>query len=263
MKRLFIVSVCFVAAAIVFALPVSASGRRMQQNYSVHITVECLETALETIRDLPGFNLHTNVTFIEPHRGMPVRQAYFTRRVDNWAFRHVQQVLRDMGEVTSESENAWHLSGELSNIETRLLVLSQEIDRLSVMMAASTTLNILIAIDNQLNRVSWERDQLTGRRNQILIESQSTMMTITLSEKTEYIRPAPPTFGRRISDSFLNSWNGLLRMGGNLLVFLTRMSLPYLTWLVLGGLVVFVCLRIKKKKSKNQPTTHTPKEEIK
>ncbi|MCL2500186.1 MAG: DUF4349 domain-containing protein [Defluviitaleaceae bacterium] len=246
--RWIVLAVCLLLSGLVFSLPVSASGMRMQRHYSISITVECLEAALETLRDLPGYNLNSNVTNVEPHTGRPVRQASFTRRVDAWAFRHMQAVLRDMGEVTTESENAWHMGGEWASLETRIRVLTQEIERLSIMMAASNTLHVLIAIDNQLSRVSWERDRLMGRRNQILAESESVVMYIWLSEETEYIRPEAPGFGTRVTDSFLRSWNALLRNAGNFTVFMARVSIPFVIWLAAGAVILVVCIKIKKMK---------------
>jgi hypothetical protein len=259
--RLLFITVCLLLAGVFFALPVSAAERRMQQNYTIHVTVECLETAIGILRDLPGFNLSSNFTNVEPHMGWPVRQAHYTRRVENWAFRHMQAVLRDLGEVTMENEHAWHLGGEFSMLETRIKVLTEEINRLSILMAASTSLHVLIAIDNQLSRVSWERDNMIGRRNRIVTESTSTMVHIFLSEKTEFVRPEDPGFGQRIVDSFMGTWNGLLRTGGNLTVFVVRISIPLAIWLTVGGLVSgLLYMTLKRKKRKPEAVTPTPVE---
>jgi hypothetical protein len=129
-------------------------------------------------------------------------------------------------------------------------------------MAASTTLDVLIAVDHQLARVSRERDRLTGRRNQLLAESQSTLVFIGLSEHTEYIRPAEAGFGRRVADSFLGSWNGLLRNGGNFMVFIARVSIPLAIWAVIAGITVIIAVfgarRIKR--SGKKPEAVAPQE---
>jgi hypothetical protein len=245
--RLIVATIFLLLAGTFFVLPVSAAPH-MGRYYTVHLTVDCLETALETINGLPGVTLSSGITNVEPHTGYPVRQAHFNRRVDAWAFRHMQAVLRDMGEVESENEYAWHLSAELSSIETSLTVLAQEIERLSVMMAASTSLHVLIAIDNQLSRVSWDRNRLIGRRNQIVTEAESVVMNIWISEETEFIRPEAPGFGRRVADSFKDSWQGLLNAAAGFAVFAVRVSIPLAVWLAAGAAVLFLYLRIIKKK---------------
>jgi hypothetical protein len=248
--RYWVTAGCLLAAVIVFALPVAAAERQMQQNYSVSIRVDCLETAIEVLRGLPGNDLNSGITYFEPHTGRPVRQAHFSRRVDNHFFRHVQNALREMGEVLYESENTRHLGAELMQLETRISVLTEEINRLSVMMAASTTLNVLTAIDNQLSRVSRERDDLTGRRNRLQTEANTTFIHISLTEEAEYIRPAPLTFGRRVTDRFLNSWDSLLRGLGNFAVFMVRVSLPLVIWVVVGGVALLLGIRLVKRKIK-------------
>jgi hypothetical protein len=264
--RFIVLSVCLLAAGLIFALPVSAADRRMQQSYTIEIEVECLETAIEVLRALPGHNLFSNITYDEPHMGRSFRQASFNRRIDSWAFRHAQAVLREMGEVLSENEHARHLGAELMQLETRLTVLSQEIDRLSILMAASNSLHVLIAIDSQLSRVAWERDRLIGRHNQLLAESESAFVQIWLTERSEYRRPEPPGFGRRIGDSFMDSWNALLRNGGNFTVLAARIGLPLLIWAVIIGAAAWVCIRTvkeisKRKRAIREETMEAPKAE--
>jgi hypothetical protein len=240
-------------AGLFFTLPVSAAmpvqteARRMHQSYSIEIIVECLDTAIAAVRALPGFDVHSSSTHNEPHWGWSLQQAHFTRRVESWAFRHVQAVLRDLGEVSSEYEHARHLGGDLAWIETRLAVLSQEIDRLSGLMAASTTLNILIAVDNRMSSVVWERDHLIGRRNHLLNDANNALIHIILTEESEFLRPEPPTFGTRVADSFLDSARSILRGGGNFVVFVVRISLPLLIWCVIGSAGIFIIFRITKR----------------
>jgi hypothetical protein len=140
--------------------------------------------------------------------------------------------------------------------------LSEEINRLTILMAASTSLPVLIAIDSQLSRVSWERDNLIGRRNQILTESTSTLVYIFLSEETEYIRPGQPGFGQRIVDSFMGTWNGMLRAGGNLVVFFVRVSIPLAIWLAVGGVILTICLITAKRRTKKSEAVAPEEGEI-
>ncbi|MCL2204722.1 MAG: DUF4349 domain-containing protein [Defluviitaleaceae bacterium] len=247
---------CVLAAGMVFAVPVSAADRRMHQGYTIEITVECLDAAIAALHGLEGFNVSSSVTFVEPHTGLNLRQASFTRRVDVWAFRHTQAMLRELGEVTSERENARHLGAELTQLDTRLEVLAQELERLSVLMAASTTLEVLIAVDNQINWVSRERDRLMGRRNQLMADAQRAEIQIWLTEET-YVPPVSAGFGRRVSDSFLGSWNALLRNAGNFTVFMARASLPLAIWLVILGAVLWAVTRqMKKRRVKRMGAIH-------
>jgi len=229
--------------------------RLLRQTYTIDIEVECLDSAISIIQDLDGYNLESSV-FVTEQWGQTVRQANFTRRVDNWAYYHVKAVLRWMGETMFETENAWHLGAQISDVEVRLTAINQEIERLTIMMAASTTLDVLIAIDSHLSRVMWERDHLIGTRNLLISQASSPIVTIRLFEIPEGRPvPVPVTFGSRIANSFLNSWDNFLRNGGNLTVFLVRIALPFTIWaiIIIGTLLVAIPVFKKRLSARATP----------
>ena len=239
--RLIVGCLIILACAALFAVPVSAQDRQLGQSHSIEIEVECLDAATEVIRELNGFNLEATVHVQGIIGYNSFRTASFTRRVDGWAFRHVQEVLRGLGKVHFESENAWFLGSQIMDIEARLAALSQEIDRLAVMLAASDSLDIMIAIDLRLSQVTWERNHLIGRRNLLLTQAASPIIHIWLTETpTELPPPVPTGFGRRIADNFMDSWRGTLRAGGNLLVFIVRISMPLVAFSISLAIFMFV-----------------------
>jgi len=234
---------CVLAAVFVlaFAMPVDAAehefGRQLRQTHTIEIEVECIEASMAVIRELNGYNLESSVE--------ANWRAFVTRRVDGWAFRHTQEVLRGLGEVIFEAENAWHLGAQLSDLEIRLETISQEIERLSTMMAASDSLAVLIAIDSHLSSVMWERDRLIGTRNLLMSQAGSPVINIHLFEIPEdRPLPVPLTFGRRVGDSFVNSWENLISGAGNLLVFVVRVALPAVIWAVILSIVGIAVFRV-------------------
>ena len=253
--RLVVGCAVLVVCMFAMAMPVMAntdSGRLLRQVYTIDIEVECLDTAIDIINGLNGYNLESAV-FVTEQWGQIVRQANFTRRVDNWAYDHVQAMLRWMGETMFESENAWHLGAQISDVEVRLLAISQEIERLAIMMATSTSLDVLIAIDSHLSRIMWDRDHLIGTHNLLVSQASSPIVNIQLFEIPEGRPvPTPVTFGSRITDSFLGSWNSLLRNAGNLTVFLVRIALPFIIWAGIIGLGLLVANNIRKKRLANE-----------
>ena len=229
----------FITCAILFALPVSAENR--QQTHSIELEVECLDTAMEVIHGLNGYNLESAMFVNEVFNRSPQRVATFTRRVDNWAFRHAQEALRGLGEVLFEVENARFLGGELADVEVRLSALSQEIDRLTVMMAASDSLEVMIAIDIRLSQVTLERNRLIGRRNVLQVQAASPIIHIWMVETPEDMPdPAPPGFGSRVAESFGASWRSIRDFAGNLLVFIVRISIPLAVWIIILTLLAIV-----------------------
>ena len=242
MKRKVTAACLFMVVLLSFAAPMHVSGtvRRLGQRYTVNIRVECLTTAVDAMRELPGIDLQMSISQDDAH---------YLRQVDAAFFRHVQAVLREMGEVQQEHEQVRHLGIELMQLDTRITVLTQEIERLTMLMAASTTIEVLNAVDMQLMRVSRDRDTQLGRRNAILNESQTVLMEITLTERWVPRERINPTFGQRIRDSFVGSWRDLTRISGNLLVRLTRVSLPLFIWLAIAGTVSLTAVKLTKRRN--------------
>ena len=243
---------CLLVALAALFLPMGVvAERRMGQTYSITIEVDCLETAVGIMRALPGHDLHLNLS---------QTQASFHRRVDAWAFRHMQEALRELGTIIRENEHARHLGAELSQVETRIAVLEQEMARLTVLMAASVTIDVLSAVDMQWAQVSRNRDWYIGRRNVLAEQARTATLDITLTELYVPVEPVEERigFGRRVGDSFLASWNAVLGIGGDMIVLAARIGIPLVLWLVLPGTAAVVAVRQAKRRKKPLLVPYNP-----
>jgi|GEM_PF-785910 len=227
--------------SIFLAVPAVVQGRELGRNHSIQIEVECILAASDIIAGLNGYNADSFVFLAEG-----ARHANFTRRVDEWAFRHVQEVLRNLGDVQFESEHSQYHGAEILNLDVRIAVLSQEMERLTLMMAASTSLDVLIAVNDRLARVSRDRDGLIGRRNFLRATAASPIIHITLIEPPDepHEPDEPPGFGERVSRAFSNSWEQTRIFGQNALVFFARISLPLIIWAVVLGIAALIARKV-------------------
>jgi len=226
-----------------------AQDRQLSQTHTIEIEVECLDYAIEVIRQLEGHNLESSVFSNDFGRWGIQRQANFTRRVDGWVLAHVQDVLRGMGDVTHEHQHAQFIGGMILDIDTRLATLEQEIQRLSIMLAASDSLDVMIAIEARLSDITWERNQVMGQRNVLLNQADSAVIYIMLVQPP-YYRPAPagPGFGSRVADSFLRSWRGIARGAANILVLIVRTFLPLLVMCVIVSPLAVIVYSVYKRR---------------
>ena len=210
------------------------TDRMFRLSHTIEIETQYMDAALEAVQGLSGHNLNSEVFLSATWWGESVRHANIVRRVNSWEFRHSQEVLRGLGEVLYESENARYIGSDISALEIGIGVISEEFERLSRMMAESPTLDILIAIDNRLSMVARDRDDMTGRRNMLLAEAAGPIINIHLREMPG--EPPPPevvSFGARVSDSFMNTWQTTTNLAGNMLVLLARIALP-------GGIIIAI-----------------------
>jgi len=243
-------------ATHVFASPAAAQEAQSQaqtrpfrQTYTIEIDVECIDTAMDIIRQLNGYNLQSVIATQEHSRQGTLRHADIVRRVDTWAFRQVQEVLRGLGDVRQESEHAVFLGAQLTDTEARIAAVSQEIDRLTLMMAASDSLQSLITIDARLSQINRDRNELIGRRNVLLAQAASPVITIWLREIPEdFVPQAPPGFGTRVADSFMGSWNATRNFAAGLLVFIVRISMPLVALSAIVGCILFLGFPAYKKR---------------
>jgi len=225
----------------VFAIPIQGEEtRQLRQNYTINIEVACVDAATEIIRQLPGYNLDSSASFDTWHR-----RVDFRRRVSNEDFRHVQEVLRGLGDVTFETENAAHLGARLLDLDVSIAVLEQELERLTAMMAASTTLDVLIAVNDRLSMVSRDRDNLIGQRNVLQVESLGPIISISLIETLpDAPSPTPLGFGRQIADRFSHSISNVRTATENFMVGVVRLALPLIVWAAILAVVGFVIWRL-------------------
>jgi len=228
-----------------FAVPVyAAQTRPLRQDYTISIHVECLDTAMEIINQLPGYNLDSAA-----HFGEWSRSAEFRRRVTNDTLRYVQDVLRGMGEVISETESAMHLGARQMDLDVRIAVIDQELERLTSMMEASTSLAVLIEVNDRLSQVSRDRDALIGQRNVVAVQAQSPIINIMLSEIMPDTVREPIGFWQRVSVSFTSSAQNSMTAGGNFLVFVIRWALPVAIWGVIIAVAALIVWRLFGKKT--------------
>jgi len=239
---------CTVFSVFVFGAFTTAQAeelRQLSQTYTINIEVDCIETAVEIVRNLPGHNLDSSAFFDSWRTG-----ADFRRRVPAETFRDVQETLRELGDVTFESEVASHLGAQIFDTEVRITALSQEIDRLTEMMVASDTLEVLIAVNDRLTHVSWERDSLIGRRNVLLTESVGPIIHISLIELLEWVPPEPQGFWERVTAAFGRSVTNSRVGFENFIVFIASTILAFVLWTAILGAVGFGTWRVAKRKLK-------------
>ena len=245
------IAVCFLVMAFVVlaAVPVYAQDRQLRQHHTIEIEVECLYAATEVIRGLNGYNLEASVFLNESFRHGAQRWGAFERRVEYWAYSHVQEVLRGLGDVVYESQSALFLGAQIMDADARITALTQEMERLSVMLAASDNLNVLITIDSRLSQVALERNQVIGTRNVLIAQAANPVINIRLHEIPEG-RPAvmPDRFGSRVADMFMLSLRTTGTVLGHMLVFAARVFIPVLVFAGLALPVVYVCLKARKRR---------------
>jgi len=239
-----LVAICF----IFFSQPLLAHDRPFRQTHRIAIEVECLQTATEIVRGLNGYNIESSVFFHELAGRRSQSVADFSRRVDAWAFRQVQEELRALGIVHSESEQAQFLGAQITDLDVRIATVGHEIDRLTILMAASDTLDLLLTIESRIMQLIWQRNSLMGSRNVLVSQATSPVINIRLFENPiDAPLPEPEGFRERVSVGFENSWRSAASTAVNFFVFLVRISLPLAIVCIIIAFTTFMYKLTRKR----------------
>jgi hypothetical protein len=229
-----------------FAEPaVLLASQYYEQHFHIHITLDDMAGALQVINGLDGYSLHTNVNYHEFGSN-----ANINRRVDIHAYDYVRHRLRELGNVAYESENVYKRSDEVSDLEARLAAKTEETRRLTELLAASHTMDVLAMVERRLGAAETERDDLRGRLNQIYAMCAQPIITIFIHENLPEPAILPEdTFYERLNRNFIRSLNSLIRFMENALVFISGAVVPLL---LLAAVALPFGIALKRRKGKGE-----------
>jgi len=230
------------------ALTLAAADGQNHRTLEITIEVECVETAVQTIRDLPGFTTHSNAQFSEWGA-----TANFDRRVAEADLPQTLAVLRSLGEVRFESEWTSHLGAEAQDLQARLRANDMEIARLNEMMTRAANLTVMFDIEGRLGNVMRHSDNMRARLNTINDMTSMPYIGISIWDAPAAEHAAPAAFSQRLGDTFINSAIQWANLAGNAVVFVVWIIIPLglvaaialPTWLIVRKL-------LKKSKAKKE-----------
>ncbi|MBU4195013.1 MAG: DUF4349 domain-containing protein, partial [Actinobacteria bacterium] len=114
--------------------------------------------------------------------GGKITSGTVTIRVPNSSYADVMGQLREMGEVTSVSEQAQDVTEEYVDLESRIRNLrAQEAVYLNL-MAKAQTIEESISVQRELSVIQEQIEQLTGRKNYLDNHVQFSTIQVTLTE---------------------------------------------------------------------------------
>ncbi|MDR3238848.1 MAG: DUF4349 domain-containing protein [Clostridiales bacterium] len=211
--------------------------------FTIHLTVADLRQTISIIEGMNGYTLNADVF------DGPGGSAEITRRVDLTTYENAKAMLRGLGKVTNEQENAENLTAQRQDTWARLTAKSEEYNRLLALLSKSGDIEILTKVEYQLSGVTNEHDNLTGQFNALRDESDYPYLVISLSAGASSADPlSKPGFASRVSESFIRSVNSLISFLENALVFAAAAFLPVLIAAAILGGGFLTVRRIKKRK---------------
>ncbi|MBP1908101.1 DUF4349 domain-containing protein [Methanolobus bombayensis] len=169
------------------------------------------------------------------------KEGYITVRVPESEYSSFLEDVGELGEVTSKSVNAQDVTEEYIDVSARLDNLERQESRLQEILNMTETVEDVLAVEKELERVRGEIESLTGRLNYLDDRVEFSTINIRVTEP----RPIAHSWG--IRDALSESVNGFISMV-NALIVLVGYLLPLVIVLIFfGGAGLLIRRRIRKQ----------------
>ncbi|MDH7574035.1 MAG: DUF4349 domain-containing protein [Clostridia bacterium] len=149
-----------------------------------------------------------------------------------------------LGEVKSQRVYSDDVTEEYIDLEARVKTLTAQEERLTELLAKAETVEDILKVEKELERVRAERESLAGKFNYLRHRVTYSRVSIQVKQSQE-AEPVPPAqgfkgLGARTAKAFLSGWNALQNLiAGIVLVFASL-----LTWIPLLAVIAFLGWRL-------------------
>jgi len=226
-----------------------------QAYYSIETTEFDADYAfiLDTLESVNGYAQSASVNGTRPTEyGDYGRNADLYLRIPVERYNDFLAALEGVGNITSKSQYTDDVSAQYIDVESRINILTTQLDQLNELMTQAKDMEDIIVLKQEISDVMYELEQFEGQKRQLDNLIDYTTITIYLSEVNEIstISASEKGLSERIGDNFSNVFDGLVRFGEGLVIFIVAGS-P--VWILIG-ILVFVIIRISKRKKVKKVT---------
>ena len=231
--------------------PVRPSGRvaAIIRTGTIDLAVEVFDVAVAKVNALATQN-GGYVEGSQESRQGDYPTASITIRVPSDKFDDLRSGLVKVGDVQSAEISAQDVTGQLVDLEARLKNLRSEEAALNALLARTTTVEEILAVQPQLFDVREQIEQLDGQR--AYLEQQAAMSTLTVIVHPSDVvidEPDEPTWWDRVTDRVGSAWSDLSE---NVVYFLV-VALPILA--IAAALVWLVARLARRFSSRTTPAS--------
>ena len=217
------------------------------------------DTALETLKNRiaenGGYVEKSDVTGGESigSNRKSSRNAVYTMRIPAEKLDNFLEKTEDMLNIISSSESTTDVTLEYYDIEARMKTLEAKKAALEKMLEQAETLSDIRTLQDDLYQVIGEIESYRSRLNVIDSKVNYSTVELTITEVIEYteVQVEEPSFGERISTTFVKSWTGFGEFCQDFAVFLVG-AMPVLVVFALMGLGVFLLVYLIKRKNRKR-----------
>lgn len=239
-----------------------ATDRKIIKNGSISLKVADVQNRMQEIRALAtgtgGYEESSYIdNIVQPEvivredlktKETTTKVANMTIRVPSASFESTYQTITAMGKLVSQNTNSNDVTNQYKDIEARVTNLQVQEKHLQEIMAKATTVEDIMKVESELNRVRTEIDMMTGslKRWDAQVEYSTIYINMTEVKEAELEKVDVPGVWQKAQQGFIKTINTLQSSIESLVVFIVSV-LPYIIILGAGSLLAVLWMKRKKK----------------
>lgn len=222
---------------------------------TIHLYFESIEfdksneELAKLIEKYKAYIEYSNISYNRYYNSKNYRYGEFVIRVPKANITSFKTELSTIGNLTSENTSKQDVTKQYQDTESRLKVVEIKEERLLSLLEKAEKIEDIIAIENQLSEVIYEKESL--KSSLITLDDKVDYTTVNLNieevDKTSNTETVETTFGTRIINALRNSLYSFRVSMENLIISLIYM-IPFL---VILAVIVYIAIRLAKKYRRN------------
>lgn len=230
-------------------------GRKIIRNYDISLATNTFDDDLAYINaklsELGGYVLSSSLSGSKPEAyGDSGRSLSMTLRVPAEKASNFVSGVQQLGKVDYIHDYTDDVTDQYFDVDTRLAVLKDQLERLRTIMVETDNLADIITLEERISEVMLQIEELTGTLKRYDALIAYTTIDISINERNAISGPADTKgTGERISEGFTDTLNGVATFFVNFFVWFVS-SLPVL--IILAAITVAVVFIVKHAVKKNR-----------
>ena len=230
-------------------------GRKIIRNYDISLATNTFDDDLAYINaklsELGGYVLSSSLSGSKPEAyGDSGRSLSMTLRVPAEKASDFVSGVQQLGKVDYIHDYTDDVTDQYFDVDTRLAVLKDQLERLRAIMVETDNLADIITLEERISEVMLQIEELTGTLKRYDALIAYTTIDLSINERNAISGPANTKgTGERISEGFTDTLNGVATFFVNFFVWFVS-SLPVL--IILAAITVAVVFIVKHAVKKNR-----------
>lgn len=207
------------------------------------------EELAKLIEKYKAYIEYSNISYNRYYNSKNYRYGEFVIRVPKANITSFKTELGAIGNLTSENTSKQDVTKQYQDTESRLKVVEIKEERLLSLLEKAEKIEDIIAIENQLSEVIYEKESLKSSLMTLDDKVDYTTVNLNIEEvdKASSTETVETTFGTRIINAMRNSLYSFRVSMENLTISLIYM-IPFL---IILAIIAYIAVRLAKKYRKN------------